>query len=54
VMLGRGARRAMSSVHLVNCHRNSKSIYLATGVDEPEGRMIVEWLARRLGIEAIR
>ncbi len=29
-------------------------IYLATGVDEPEGRMIVEWLARRLGIEAIR
>jgi hypothetical protein len=32
----------------------AKSIYLATGVDEPEGRMIVEWLARRLGIEAIR
>ncbi len=30
------------------------SIYLATGVDEPEGRIIVDWLARRLGIEAIR
>lgn len=30
------------------------SIYLATGVDEPEGRMIVGWLTRRLGIEAVR
>lgn len=29
------------------------SIFLATGVDEPEGRMIVDWLARRLGIEAV-
>jgi len=31
----------------------AKSIFLAGGVDEPEGRMIVDWLARRLGIEAI-
>lgn len=30
------------------------SIYLATGVDEPEGRTIVDWLARRLGIETVR
>lgn len=31
----------------------AKSIFLAGGVDEPEGRMIVDWLARRLGIEAV-
>ena len=29
------------------------SIFLATGVDEPEGRMIADWLARRLGIEVV-
>jgi hypothetical protein len=31
----------------------AKSIFLANGVDEPEGPMIVAWLARRLGIRAI-
>jgi hypothetical protein len=30
----------------------AKSIFLANGVDEPEGPMIVDWLARRLGIHA--
>lgn len=30
------------------------SIFLASGVDKPEGRVIVDWLARRLGVEATR
>ena len=31
----------------------TKTIFLADGLDEPEGRMIVAWLARRLGIQAV-
>jgi hypothetical protein len=38
----------------VKFNYGADSIFLATGVDEPEGRVIVDWLARRLGIETIR